>query len=147
MGQYGQATTLVQRLVDRAGKLTLDEAADVYQAHAARILIQGVAAERLALAHARRAAARSGRHNAYDLARRDAATAWRHGLPESQGPWLMVGAAIANAAAALVVEDLLDDRTFHLLIGPWEQAIGRLVPVGPGEPVIEHAPAIAGRIG
>jgi hypothetical protein len=147
MRQYGPAHTLVQRLVDRAGKLTLDEAADVYQAHAARILIQGVTAERLALARARREAVRSGRQVAYDLARREAVTAWRHGLPDVQGPWLMVGAAIANAAAALVVEDLLDDRTFHLLLGPWEQAVGRLVPVGPGAPVNEHAPATAERIG
>ncbi|HEX7197462.1 MAG TPA: hypothetical protein VF364_11600 [Candidatus Limnocylindria bacterium] len=112
--------------------LTIDEAADMYQAHATRILLQGVGAERLALARARRAAIRSGRQDAYELARHAAATAWRHALPETQGPWLMVGAAIANAAGALVVEDVIDDKAFHLLVGPWEQALGSLVPVGPG---------------
>ena len=147
MGQYGPATFPVQRLIERAGRLTLDEAADVYQAHAARILIQGVAAERLALARARRVAAKSGRQVAYEAARRDAVTAWRHGLPQAQGPWLMVGAAIANAAGALVVEDEIDDKAFQLLLGPWEQAIGRLVPVGPGAPLVEHAPAMVRRIG
>jgi hypothetical protein len=112
--------------------LTIDEAADMYQAHAARILLQGVGAERLALARARRAAVKSGRQDAFELARHDAATAWRHGLPETQGPWLMVGAAIANAAGALVVEDVIDDKVFHLLVGPWQQALGSLIPVGPG---------------
>jgi hypothetical protein len=132
MGEYGPATTLVDRLVARAGMLTIEEAADVYQAHAARILLRGVGAERLALASARRAAARSGRQEAYEAARRAAATAWRHGLPETQGPWLIVGAAIANAAGALVVEDVIDDKVFHLLVGPWQQAMGSLIPVGPG---------------
>jgi len=112
--------------------LTIEEAADVYQAHAARILIQGVSAERLALARARRAAAKTGRQEAYEAARHAAASAWRHGLPQTQGPWLIVGAAIANAAGALVVEDVIDDKAFHLLVGPWQQAMGSLVPVGPG---------------
>jgi hypothetical protein len=132
MGEYGPATNVVHRLVGRAGMLTIEEAADIYQAHATRILLRGVAAERLALSRARRAAIRSGRQSAYERARHAAATAWRHGLPETQGPWLLVGAAIANAAGAIVVEDIIDDKAFHLLVGPWEQAMGSLVPVGPG---------------
>ena len=132
MGEYGPASTLVERLVARAGKLTLDEAADVYQAHAARVLIQGTGAERLGLVKAHRAAVRLGLLREYERARHSAASAWRRALPETQGPWLMVGAAIANAAGALVVEDRLDDKVFQLLTGPWNQAIGTLVPMGPG---------------
>ena len=123
---------MVERLIERAGKLTLDEAVDVYQAHAARILIQGSGAERLGLLQARRAATRAGLLGEYERARHAAASAWRHGLPETQGPWLLVGAAIANAAGAFVVGDGLDDKLFHLLTGPWNQAIGTLAPVGPG---------------
>jgi hypothetical protein len=132
MGKYGPATALVERMVSRAGSLTLDDAADIYQAHAARVLIQGSEAERLGLVRARRAAARAGQLGEYERARHAAASAWRHALPETQGPWLMVGAAIANAAGALAVEDALDDKLFNLLTGPWNQAIGTLAPNGPG---------------
>lgn len=132
MGKYGPSSTLVDRLVTRAGALTLDEAADIYQAHAARVLIQGTGAERIGLVKARRAATRAGLLGEYERARHAAASAWRHGLPEVQGPWLMVGSAIANAAGALVIEDSLDDKLFQLLTGPWHQAIGQLTPMGPG---------------
>ena len=132
MGKYGPASMLVERLIARAGTLTLDEAADVYHAHAARVLIQGTGAERLGLVQARRAATRAGLLGEYERARHAAASTWRHALPETQGPWLMVGAAIANAAGALVIEDVLDDKLFHLLAGPWHQAIGTLTPMGPG---------------
>ena len=132
MGIYAPARSVVEHLIERAGHLTIDEAADVYQAHAARILIQGTAAERRALLKARRAAVKAGRLAEYEQARHAAATAWRHALPETQGPWLAVGAAIANAAGVLVVEDILDDKLFNLLVGPWHQAIGELMPVGPG---------------
>lgn len=131
MGTYGPSTSVVARLIARAGSLTLDEAADIYQAHAARVLIQGTGAERLGLVHARRAATRAGLLGEYERARHAAASAWRHALPETQGPWLMVGSAIANAAGALVIEDALDDKLFQLLTGPWSQAIGTLAPMGP----------------
>ena len=135
--------------------MTLDEAADIYQAHAARVLIQGTGVERLGLLRARRAAARAGLLDEYDRARHTAASAWRHALPETQGPWLMVGAAIANAAGALVVDDLLDDKLFQLLTGPWNQAIGTLAPVapasltpvGPGLPAAERSRGLAHRGG
>ena len=132
MGMYGGARSPVEQLIERAGRLTLDEAVDIYRAHAARMLIQGSGAERRALIAARRAATRSGHAVAYERARHAAATAWRHGLPETQGPWLAVGAAIANAAGALVVEEALDDKAYHLLVGPWQQAIDTMTPVGPG---------------
>ena len=132
MGKYGPASALVDNLVMRAGSLTLDEAADIYQAHAARVLIQGTGAERIGLVKARRSAIRAGLLDEYEQARHAAASAWRHGLPETQGPWLMVGAAIANAAGALVIEESLDDKLFQLLTGPWHQAIGQLTPMGPG---------------
>ena len=132
MGKYGAPKTPVERLIERAGMLTLDEAVDIYRAHAARMLIQGSGAERRALIEARRAATRNGLAVAYEQARHAAATGWRHALPETQGPWLAVGAAIANAAGALVIEDVLDDKPYQLLVGPWQQAIGTMIPTGPG---------------
>lgn len=132
MGEYGAASELVHRLIERAGALTSDEAADLYEAYAARLLIDGPASQRVALLRARGAAARAGLEPQYEHARQAAATAWRRALPQPQGPWLVVGAAIGNAAGALVVADVLDDEPFHVLIGPWRQAIGSLTPVGPG---------------
>ena len=122
----------VDQLVQHAAELTLDEAADLYRAYAAHILIQGSDAERQALARARARAARSQRLDEYEHARHAAAAAWRTALPFTSGPWLAVGRAIANAAGALVVESSLDDRSYQVLYGPWRQAIGSLTPVGPG---------------
>ena len=65
------------------------------------------------------------------------ASAWRSSLPETRGPWLLVGEAIASAAGGLVVNDTLDDKAFQLLVGPWRQAIGTMTPVRPG-PVPER---------
>jgi hypothetical protein len=130
--RYGPATTLVEQLVQKAGSLTLDDAADLYRAHGAHLLIQGTEKQHLALARARRAAASYGRESEYELARRDAAMAWRRALPTTQGPWLLVNQAIANAAGALVVSDILDQKSLLQLIGPWRQAMGSLSPVGPG---------------
>jgi hypothetical protein len=45
MGDYSVTTTLVDRMIERAGALTTDEAVDLYKAYAARILIQGWDAE------------------------------------------------------------------------------------------------------
>ena len=131
MGEYGANGQAVSQLISRAGSLTLDEAADLYHAQAARILIHGADAERQALAKARRAAASVGLLEPFDEARHAAVTAWRRNLPETQGPWLVVGHAIANAAGALALADSLDLGSFQLLVGPWRQAFG-LVPVGPG---------------
>lgn len=130
----------VDRLVEHAGELTLDEAVDLYRAYAAHILIQGSDAERQALGRARAAAARTQRTDAYELARHAAASAWRAALPSTEGPWLAVGRAIANAAGALVVQGSLDERAYQLLYGPWRQAIGTLTPVGPGSGAVLVAP-------
>lgn len=132
MGEYGPATTLVDRLIAHASAMTIEEAVDLYRARAARLVIQGPEAERRALATARRAAAIAGLSDEYERARHAAASAWRASLPETQGPWLLVGEAIASAAGGLVVNDTLDDAAFQLLIGPWRQAIGTMTPVGPG---------------
>ena len=132
MGEYGPATTLVGRLLDRIGHLTADEASDLFAARAYRTLDRGNEAARSAQANAARAAILSARQREYSAARRAAATAWRSGRRGTVGPWLSVGAAVADAAGALVLEDVLDARTFDTLFGPWQQAIGRLQPVGPG---------------
>jgi hypothetical protein len=131
MGEFGPASLSVNQLIEQARGMALDDAADLYHAQAARILIQGPEAERQALTKARRAAAVAGLQAQYEHARHAAVTSWRHNLPETQGPWLVVGHAIANAAGALVVADFLDLASFQLLVGPWRQAFG-LVPVGPG---------------
>lgn len=132
MEGYGPATSQVERLLARVGSITLDEAVDLYEAYAARMLIHGWDAERLALARARRAASSGGLAEEYDRARHDAATAWRHALPDDRGPWLFVGRAIANAGGELVVHRTLDEKHVQMLIGPWRMAMGSLEPVGPG---------------
>ncbi len=132
MSDYGPASAIVYRLVDRAERLTLEESADLFRARSARTLIAGSEAERRALGRAERAARITGREVAYHEAREAAAAAFRRARQGQVGPWLTVSGAVANAAGALVVEDMLDQKPFDLLFGPWEQALGRLVPVGPG---------------
>lgn len=112
--------------------MTLDEAVDLYEAHAARLLIHGAEAERDALHRARRAARSAHVEREYLQARHDAAKAWRRALPEGRGPWLLVGQTIANAAGALVVHTALEDREAQMLLGPWRMAMGSMEPVGPG---------------
>ena len=140
MKEYGPATSLVDGLIERAGSLTVDDAADLYRARASHLLLKGVAADRHAASQAERAAAAVGLSSEYERARHDAVTAWRRALPEIQGPWLVVGQAVANAAGALVVNDVVDEKAFQHLFAPWRQAMGTLAPVGPGvatrEPVL-----------
>ena len=142
MGTYGGTSTAVAHLIRRAGELTLDEAADIYHARATRLLIDGPAADRRALVNAKRTAVRMRRLAEYEGARHAAASAWRGALPEVHGPWLIVGAAIANAAGALVLHDVLDPKEIIALLGPWRQAIGSTVPVGPGQPSRELIPPL-----
>ncbi len=141
MGDYGPDSTLVHRLVSRIADISIDDAADLYEAYAARILIHGPGAERRALGRAYRAAVTRGLEPEYLQARHDAATAWRQALPDSRGPWLLVGRAIANVAGALVIQTALDDKEAQMLIGPWRMAIGSLEPVGPGISTFAHASA------
>jgi hypothetical protein len=137
---YGPASSLVRRLIEQAGGMTLDDAADLYRARASHLLLKGVAADRRAAAQAERAAAAAGLAAEYERARHDSVTAWRRALPETQGPWLVVGQAVANAAGALVVNGVVDHTTFQHLFGPWRQAMGTLVPVGPGVASREPVP-------
>jgi hypothetical protein len=102
MGEYGPATSLVCDLIERAGGMTLDDAADLYRARASHLLLKGVAADRRAATEAERAAAAAGLAGEYGRARHDPVTAWRRALPETQGPWLVLGQAIPNSAGALV---------------------------------------------
>jgi len=134
VGKYDGTRTAVAHLIRRAAELTMDEAADIYHARATRLLLDGSAADRRALANAKRMAVRTRRLAEYEEARHAAASAWRGALPEVHGPWLVVGSAIANAAGALVLHDVLDPKEIIALLGPWRQAIGSTVPVGPGQP-------------
>ena len=142
MGKYEGASTAVAGLIRRAGELTMDEAADIYRARATRLLLDGPTADRRALVAARRTAVRTGRLPEYEQARHAAASAWRGALPEVQGPWLIVGSAIANAAGALVLQDVLDPKELIALLGPWRQAIGSTMPVGPGQLSHELVPPL-----
>ncbi len=132
MGDYGPASIQVQRLLERVAGITMDQAVDLYEARVARLLINGAQSEREALQAARRSARHAGLEAEYIQARHDAATAWRHALPEVQGPWMVVGQAIANAAGAMVVYTALDDKQLQALNGPWRVAMGAMEPVGPG---------------
>lgn len=141
MGDYGPASPAVDRLIQRIALLDVGEAADLYRAYVARLLLSKADAERTALQRARGTAARVGRVAAYDRARHSSARAWRSAVPPGHGPWLAIGRAISNAAGALVLEDALDAKAFQFLVGPWQQAIGTLTPVGPG---VAARPALAG---
>lgn len=142
MGQYGSLTSAVEYVIRRAGALTIEEAADIYRARATRLLLEGDAADQRAVLTAERTAVRTRRLPEYEAARHAAVSAWRRALPEVHGPWLVVGSAIANAAGALVLADVLDPKDFTSLIGPWRQAIGSMVPVGPGEPSRQLSPPL-----
>ena len=141
MGEFGPASVLIHRLIGHTEMLTPEEAADLFRARAIRQLNRNPAEERRALLDATRAARVSNRWSEYQAARHQATAAWmraRHGRP---GPWLSIGVAVANAAGALVVEDLLSAESFDTLFGPWQQAIGRLIPVGPGATFSERVQA------
>ncbi|MDQ2669321.1 MAG: hypothetical protein M3Y31_01690 [Gemmatimonadota bacterium] len=139
MADYGPASSLVHQLIGRAAELTMDEAADLFRARSTRTLIYGSEAERVALARALRIARVTHREREYRNAREAAATALRHARHGNAGPWLTVSGAVANAAGALVVEDTLESKPFDTLFGPWQQAMGRLVPVGPGYSFADRA--------
>ena len=132
MGDYGPHSRLVEYLIQRAGSLSSEEAADVYVAHGTRLLLNGNDAQTLALTRARHVARSAGLLAQFERASSDAATAWRRAKPRQAGPWLLVSQAISNAAGALVLSDALDERSFQTLVGSWRQAVGTLVPVGPG---------------
>jgi hypothetical protein len=145
MGEYGPATVLVQRLIEHAGHLTEEEAADLFRARAYRTLSHGPLEERRAHAVAARAAAIAGRTAEFRAAAQAAAAAWGRARHVSASIRLTVGVAVANAAGALVLEDVLPADAFDTLFGPWQQAIGKLIPVGPGYAFAERGLVHGGR--
>lgn len=135
MESFGPNQVAVEGLITRAGRLDRAEALALFEARVAWFELRADSSvERAALQVALRSASRSGRLQAYQRARQQAASAFREARRGEVGPWLSVAFAVSNAAGALVVADLLDQRHFHLLYGPWRQAIGdrRLVALGPG---------------
>ena len=110
VAEYGPASALVNRVIEQAGTLTIDEAADLYRAYGARILIHGQEAERRALAEARRAAAIATLEPEYEQARHAAAKAWRHAVPGSRarGSWLAAPSPNIHSANEWCVDGALD---------------------------------------
>jgi hypothetical protein len=136
MQQYGPNQAAVESFMARAAALTHAEGLSLFEARVAWFELRADASvEPAALQSALRVASRSGRLTAYQQARTHAAAAFRGARRGDVGPWLSVAHAVSNAAGALVVADLLSQRDFQLLYGPWEQAVGhrRLIAVGPGD--------------
>jgi hypothetical protein len=136
MEQFGPNQAAVETLIGRAARLDRAEALALFEARAAWFEARADSSvERSALQAAMRVASRSGRLNAYQAARQQAAAAFREARRGEIGPWLSVAFAVSNAAGALAVADLLGQREFQLLFGPWQRAIGerRLVATGPGK--------------
>jgi hypothetical protein len=129
---------MVDTLIARAAMLLHHEALELFEARVAWFETRAEGyGERDALRSAVHVATRAGRLAAYEAARREAAAAFRTARRGEVGPWHSVATAVANAAGATVVADLLDRRDYYLLAGPWRQAIGEsdLVAVGPGHEV------------
>ena len=152
---YGPNERAVQHLIDRAERLGSEEATALFEARVAWFELRADSSvERAALSAAGREAKRAGRYDAYQRARQEAATAFRRARRGEVGPWLSVAFAVSNAAGALVVADLLSQRDFQLLYGPWHQAIGdyraddrRLVATGPGNATDSRGTASRRRVG
>jgi hypothetical protein len=138
MGEYGPATSLVCDLIERAGGMTLDDAADLYRARASHLLLKGVAADRRAATEAERAAAAAGLAGEYGRARHDPVTAWRRALPETTGAMAGPWPGYSQFGRRTGVNGV-DEKTFQDLFAPWRQAMGTLVRVGPGVASRQHA--------
>ena len=135
MTRYGPNDDAVQQLIARARHISAEDAHAILDARMDFIRVRAADdAERAALRRVQSAARRSRRLDAYNEARHAAATAVREARHGEVGPWLSVSATIANAAGAVVMEDLLDMEDFECLYRPWRIATRRseLVPTGPG---------------
>jgi len=135
LAEFGANHAAVSSLIKRASRLRVDEAMALFEARVAWFELRtDAAAEHEALASAERVAKRAGRLGATRAARKAAADAFRQARRGEIGPWLSVAHAVSNAAGALVLADLLDQRDYQLLYGPWRQALGddQLVAMGPG---------------
>lgn len=132
----GPHASRVAQLVERAGELDTISVQRLFHAWG------GLTAsttdpymEPRCLRRARNEARRADRTKAFDEARTQAAERFRRAHRGDIGPTIGLSMAIANAAGALVVADLLDPETFDWLYGPWRIAIDDapdLTPVGPG---------------
>ncbi len=135
-GTTGPNTALVEHLLDRVETLDAVSVQRLFHAWSGlSTRTHDPLTERRMLATAREAARQSGRLAGFDRARSEAASRLRQAHRGHPGPWLSLSAVVANAAAALVVADLLDAGTFDWLYRPWRIAvedIEELVPVGPG---------------
>jgi hypothetical protein len=135
MTRYGPNDQAVQQLIARARHVSAEDGHAILDARMDFVGVRAADdAERAALRRVQTAARRSRRLEAYNEARHAVATALREARHGEVGPWLSVSATIANAAGAVVVQDLLDLEDFELLYRPWRLATQRsgLVPTGPG---------------
>jgi len=135
MISFGPNSEAVQRMIERARRISNEDAHAVLNARASFVGMRAADdAERSALRRAVVSARRSKRLEPYLAARHAASDAFRQARRGEVGPWLGVSAAIANAAGALVVSDLLELEDFEVLYRPWRSAIhgAELVAVGPG---------------
>lgn len=135
-GTTGPNAALVEHLLDRVEALDTRSVQRLFHAWSGlSTSTHDPKHERRLLATAREAARLSGRLDAFDRARSEAAARLRTAHRGDPGPWLSLSVVVANAAAALVVADLLDATTFDWLYRPWRIAVEdveELVPVGPG---------------
>lgn len=135
MTRYGPNDEAVQQLIARARHVSAEDAHAILEARMDFVRVRATDdAERAAMRRVQSTARRSRRLDAYNDARHAAATAFREARHGEVGPWLSVSATIANAAGAVVMQDLLEPEDFDLLFRPWRLATRRseLVPTGPG---------------
>lgn len=131
---YGPNHDDVARIIERAAQLSVEDAQAIVTARLAWVTrATHDDGERGALREAFRAARRAGRLDAYLAARADAANAFRVARRGEVGPWLIVAAAVSDAACAAVVGDLLDIEDYEALYRPWRAGVAgaELVAVGP----------------
>jgi len=143
---FGPNDADVRRLVDRARLLSPADARAILTARMACVTASTTGdGERTAQRQAVRVARRSRRFDAYLAARRAAADAFRTARRGEVGPWLGVAGAVANAAGAVALGDLLDTGDYEALYRPWRTGVAgaQLVAVGPGieRPAFGAAPS------
>lgn len=113
----------VAALIDRAGKLTVDESEKLDAAGVAAWVASGDAARYASGVAARYAAENAARDAAWSAVENAARVAARY--------------ASGDAALALVARDLISKEHYDLLTGPWAQVIG---PAHPDDPTREDTP-------
>jgi acyl-coenzyme A thioesterase PaaI-like protein len=134
----GPHASLVARLYEQAEELDELTIARLFHAWSARSASTADPfMDHRCIRRAREEARRADRLELFETARSEAALRFRdahRGDPVGTG-LLGLSMAVADAAAALVVADLLDAKTFDWLYAPWRIAVEEaesLRPVGPG---------------